>query len=136
SGDVRAWLFTTMHNQYVNSVRRSVRQGEAIVVEKVQLASPAPQLPNLELRELESAISRLTADQRTTLLLVTLEGMKYEEAAKICDVPIGTVRSRLNRAREQLRRIMEGKIAQSGSRHPSRGAAAPFTVEPIKGREP
>src|SRR5690348_12602385 len=103
SGDVRAWLFTIMHNQYVNSVRRSVRQGEQIVVEKVQLASPAPQLPNIELRELESAIARLTEEQRTTLLLVSLEGRKYEEVAQICDVPIGTVRSRLSRAREELR---------------------------------
>jgi RNA polymerase sigma-70 factor, ECF subfamily len=88
SGDVRAWLFTIMHNQYVNSVRRSVRQGEQIVVEKVQLASPAPQLPNLELRELESAIARLTEEQRTTLLLVSLEGRKYEEVAQICMCPL------------------------------------------------
>jgi RNA polymerase sigma-70 factor, ECF subfamily len=131
-GDVRAWLFTIMHNQYVNSVRRGVRQGEQIVVEKVQLASPAPQLPNLELRELENAIARLTVEQRTTLLLVTLEGMKYEEAAKICDVPVGTVRSRVNRAREELRRIMESKIAQPGSRHASRGAATSFKVERVK----
>jgi RNA polymerase sigma-70 factor, ECF subfamily len=135
SGDVRAWLFTIMHNQYVNSVRRSVRQGEQIVVEKVQLTSPAPQLPNLELRELESAIARLTEEQRTTLLLVSLEGRKYEEVAQICDVPIGTVRSRLSRAREELRRMMESKIAQPGSRHRSRGEATPFRVEPVKGGE-
>jgi RNA polymerase sigma-70 factor (ECF subfamily) len=136
SGDVRAWLFTIMHNQYVNSVRRSVRQGEQIVVEKVQLASPAPQLPNLELRELESAIGRLSVEQRTTLLLVTLEGMKYEEAAKICDVPVGTVRSRVNRAREELRRMMEGKIAPPDVRHTSRGEAMPFKVVPVKGGGP
>jgi RNA polymerase sigma-70 factor, ECF subfamily len=123
TGDLRAWLFTIMHNQYVNWVRRWVKQGEAIVVEKVTLASPAPQLPNLELRELKSAIARLTEEQRETLLLIGLEGMKYEEVAKICDVPIGTVRSRLSRAREELRRMMEGKIAQPGSRHASRGEA-------------
>ena len=58
SGDLRAWLFTIMHNQYVNSIRRLAMQGEKIVVEKVQLASPAPQLPHLELRDLESAIAR------------------------------------------------------------------------------
>jgi RNA polymerase sigma-70 factor, ECF subfamily len=135
SGDVRAWLFTIMHNQYVNSVRRGARQGERIVVEKVSLASPAPQLPNLELRELESAIGRLSVEQRTTLLLVTLEGMKYEEAAKIGDVPVGTVRSRVNRAREELRRMMESKFAQPGSRHRSRGEATPFRVEPVKDGE-
>jgi RNA polymerase sigma-70 factor (ECF subfamily) len=84
--DLRAWLFTIMHNQHVNSVRRWLRQGDKIVVEKVQLASPVPQLPHLELRDLESAIARLSAEQRETLLLIGLEGMKYEEVAQICDV--------------------------------------------------
>jgi RNA polymerase sigma-70 factor (ECF subfamily) len=115
-GDVRAWLFTVMHNQYVNSVRRSVKRSETILVEKMQLASPAPQLPNLELRDLENAIARLSEEQRATLLLVALEGLRYEEVAQICDVPIGTVRSRLNRAREELRRMMEGTSPSRGVR--------------------
>jgi RNA polymerase sigma-70 factor, ECF subfamily len=106
--NLRAWLFTIMHNQYVNSVRRAVRQGQTNVVEEVHLVSPASQLPSLELRDLESAIARLPAEQRETLLLITLEGMKYEEVAQLCDVPIGTVRSRLSRARDELRRITEG----------------------------
>jgi RNA polymerase sigma-70 factor, ECF subfamily len=131
SGDLRAWLFTIMHNQYVNSIRRLVRQGEKITVEKVPLAAPAPQLPHLELQELEGAIARLTEEQRETVLLIGLEGMKYDEVARICDVPIGTVRSRLSRAREELRRMTEGTIA----RPPSRGGATPFKVEPIKGGE-
>jgi RNA polymerase sigma-70 factor, ECF subfamily len=137
SGDLRAWLFTIMHNQYVNSVRRSVRQREVIVVEKVTLASPARQLPTLELRELESAIARLSEEQRETLLLVTLEGMKYEEVAQVCDVPIGTVRSRLNRAREELRRMTEGVIAAGRDSHlSSRSEATPFRVEPLKDTKP
>jgi RNA polymerase sigma-70 factor, ECF subfamily len=122
-----------MHNQYVNSVRRSVREGEAIGVEKLQLGLPAPQLPNLELRDLESAVARLTEEQRTTLLLVGLEGMKYEEVARICDVPIGTVRSRLSRAREEVRRMLDGHIAQQSSRHAPRDEPTPFKMEPIKG---
>jgi RNA polymerase sigma-70 factor (ECF subfamily) len=109
--DLRAWLFTIMHNQYVNSIRRSVRQREAFVVEKVPLTSLAPQIPNLELRDLERTIARLSVEQRTTLLLIGLEGMKYEEVAQICGVPIGTVRSRLSRAREEVRRMMEGRDA-------------------------
>ena len=106
--NLRAWLFTIMHNQYVNYVRRSVRQRETIVGEKPQLVSPASQLPSLELRDLENAIARLPAEQRAMLLLITLEGMKYEEVARICGVPVGTVRSRLSRAREELRRMTEG----------------------------
>jgi RNA polymerase sigma-70 factor (ECF subfamily) len=114
--DLRAWLFTIMHNQYVNSIRRSVKQGETILVERLQLSSPAPQLPNLELRDLENAIARLSEEQRITLLLVALEGLKYEEVAKICDVPIGTVRSRLSRAREELRRMTGGTSRSTGVR--------------------
>jgi len=118
--DLRAWLFTIMHNQYVNSVRRSVRQRDTIVVERVHLVSPAPQLSKLELRDLESAIARLPAEQRETLLLIGLEGMSYEEVAQICGVPIGTVRSRLHRAREGLRRMMEDGWAPPYAKLPER----------------
>ena len=109
--NLRAWLFAMMHNQYVNSVRRSARRGQTIHVEKVTLTSPATQIASLELRDLESAIARLPEEQRETLLLIGLEGMKYEEVAQICDVPIGTVRSRLSRAREALRQMIEGENA-------------------------
>jgi RNA polymerase sigma-70 factor (ECF subfamily) len=114
--NLRAWLFTLMHNHYLNSVRRSVRRGQTILVEKVTLASPAPQLANLELRELERAIARLPEEQRETLLLIGLEGMKYDEVAQICDVPIGTVRSRLSRARTGLHRMTADKESRPSVR--------------------
>jgi len=120
---LRAWLFTILHNQYVNSVRRSVKQGETILVEKVRLSSPAPQLPNLELRDLENAIARLSEERRITLLLIALEGLKYDEVAKICEVPIGTVRSRLSRAREELRWMIEGTSRGTGVRRDVLGLA-------------
>ena len=106
--NLRAWLFTVMHNQYVNSIRRATRHGQEIEVEKVHLSAPATQTASLELRDLERAIDRLPDEQRITLLLIGLEGMKYEEVAQICNVPIGTVRSRLSRAREELRRMLDG----------------------------
>src|SRR5215469_6848753 len=106
--NLRAWLFTMMHNQYVNHTRRSARRGQRILLEQVPLASPAPQFAGLELRDLETAIARLPQEQRETLLLIGIEGMKYEEVAQICAVPIGTVRSRLSRAREELRRMIDG----------------------------
>jgi RNA polymerase sigma-70 factor (ECF subfamily) len=121
--NLRAWLFTILHNQYVNSVRRSVKQGETILVEKVRLSSPAPQLPNLELRDLENAIARLSEERRITLLLIALEGLKYDEVAKICEVPIGTVRSRLSRAREELRWMIEGTSRGTGVRRDVLGLA-------------
>jgi RNA polymerase sigma-70 factor, ECF subfamily len=106
--NLRAWLFTVMHNQYVNSIRRATRHGHEIEVEKVHLSAPATQTASLELRDLERAIDRLPDEQRITLLLIGLEGMKYEEVAQICNVPIGTVRSRLSRARDELRRMLDG----------------------------
>jgi RNA polymerase sigma-70 factor, ECF subfamily len=106
--NLRAWLFTVMHNQYVNSIRRATRHGHEIEVEKVHLSAPPTQTASLELRDLERAIDRLPDEQRITLLLIGLEGMKYEEVAQICNVPIGTVRSRLSRARDELRRMLDG----------------------------
>lgn len=105
--NLRAWLFTIMHNRYVNSVRRSARRGQAIDVEKVQLATPASQVSTLELRDLDRAIASLPEDQRTILLLIGLEGMKYEEVALVCNVPVGTVRSRMSRARQALRQMLQ-----------------------------
>jgi RNA polymerase sigma-70 factor, ECF subfamily len=103
--DLRAWLFTMLHNQYVNSVRRAVRRGQIFTVEKVHLAAPAAQMAGLELRDLERAIQRLPEEQRTTLLLIGLEDMSYEEVAQVTGAPIGTVRSRVSRAREALRQM-------------------------------
>jgi len=63
-------------------------------------------MPTLELRDLEIAINNLPHEQRQVILLVGLEGMSYEEVASILQIPVGTVRSRLSRGREQLRRLM------------------------------
>ena len=106
--DLRAWLFTILHNQYVNQVRRSVREGAAVGLSETEpLLTRAPQQGKvLELRDLERAIAKLPEEQRAVILLVGLEGMRYEEVAEVLDVPVGTVRSRLSRGREALRRLM------------------------------
>lgn len=113
--DLRAWLFTMMHNQHVNLIRRAVRQGQTFTVEKVHLPSPATQLTGLELRDLERALQRLPEEQRTTLLLIGLEGMSYDEAARVCKVPVGTVRSRISRARAALRQMLEPRDVNASS---------------------
>lgn len=106
--DLRAWLFTILHNQYVNNVRRSVREGAAVgLSDNEPLLTRGPQQgQRLELRDLERAIAKLPEEQRSAILLVGLEGMRYEEVAAVLDVPVGTVRSRLSRGREALRRLM------------------------------
>ena len=105
--DLRAWLFTIMHNQHVNDVRRGVREGNNVeLTEASTLAVESNAVPTLELRDLETAIGKLPPEQRQVILLVGLEGMAYEEVAKVLKVPVGTVRSRLSRGRDQLRLLM------------------------------
>jgi RNA polymerase sigma-70 factor, ECF subfamily len=106
--DLRAWLFTILHNQYVNQVRRAVREGAAVSVSETEpsLTNAAHQGKRLELRDLDRALARLPEEQRTVILLVGLEGMRYEAVAEVIGVPVGTVRSRLSRGREALRRLM------------------------------
>jgi RNA polymerase sigma-70 factor, ECF subfamily len=105
--DLRAWLFTILHNQYVNYVRRAVREGAVVALNETEpMLSRAPQQGRrLELRDLERAIAQLPEEQRSVILLVGLEGMHYEEVAAVLDVPVGTIRSRLSRGREALRRL-------------------------------
>src|ERR1700687_1324239 len=105
--DLRAWLFTILHNQHVNEVRRSIREGSNVTLEEVpELTVQSNAIPTLQLRDLERAIAKLPHEQRQVILLVGLEGMAYEEVAKVLKVPVGTVRSRLSRGRDQLRLLM------------------------------
>ena len=111
--DLRAWLFTILHNQYINHVRRAAREGAAIgLSEREPLLARAPQQGSrLDLRDLERAIAKLPSTQRSVILLVGLEGMSYGEVAAVLDVPVGTIRSRVSRGREALRRLTG--VAQS-----------------------
>ena len=106
--DLRAWLFTVMHNVHVNRVR-AARATDTLEEDMPELAQRAPQGDALLVRDLDRAISRLPAEQRAVLLLVTLEEMSYETVARTLDIPIGTVMSRLSRAREKLRAMMLGQ---------------------------
>jgi RNA polymerase sigma-70 factor (ECF subfamily) len=106
--DLRAWLFTVMHNVHVNRVRAS-RATDTLGDEMPELAQRAPQSDALLVRDLDRSISRLPSEQRAVLLLVTLEEMSYDEVARTLGIPIGTVMSRLSRAREKLRAMMLGQ---------------------------
>src|SRR5207248_11323601 len=106
--DLRAWLFTILHNQHVNYVRSSSKKSVSVEVEQFASALPIEPnaIPSLELRDLRVALAKLPIEQRETILLVGLEGMDYEGTAKVLNVPIGTVRSRLSRGRAELRKLM------------------------------
>ena len=106
--DLRAWLFTILHNQHVNDVRRLVREGIVVSIDDVTSrlsASPTVEA-SLDLSDVEQAIASLPRDQREVILLAGREGMRYEEMAEALGVPVGTVRSRLSRARSRLRELM------------------------------
>ena len=105
--DLRAWMFTVMHNVFVNQLRAS-RPGVQLEDDMPELSRPARESESLELRDLDRAIRRLPAEQREVLLLVVLEDMSYDEAARTLGIPIGTVMSRLARAREKLRSMLSG----------------------------
>ena len=108
--NLRAWLFTILHNQHVNDVRHSLHQGSVGPLEDAEpmwRVEPVADA-SLQLRDLQRAINTLCHEHREVLLLVGLEGMRYEQVATILDVPVGTVRSRLSRARTTLRLLMDG----------------------------
>lgn len=106
--DLRAWLFTIMHNVHVNQVRS---RGHTVMLPLDDEMPDAPvratQTDMLEVRDIDAALRRLPVEQLEVLLLVALEHMSYRETANTLEIPIGTVMSRLARARDRLR-IMLG----------------------------
>jgi RNA polymerase sigma factor (sigma-70 family) len=106
--DLRAWLFTLMHNLYLNQRRAAKVALNSVNIDDVEGELYAPARSSDEPLDLSRCIQRLPADQRAVLLLVALEDLSYEEAARILNIPLGTVMSRLSRARHRLRELMDG----------------------------
>lgn len=106
--DLRAWLFTLMHNVAISDARRTARQPlhNATDLDDVKHQTPAPDEAVATVLDVQTCLSRLPVDQREVLLLITLESLSYEAAAKILGVPIGTVMSRLSRARVRMRECL------------------------------
>lgn len=103
-----AWLSTILHNVYVDGIRRAKREALRIAIDRVAgtIATPAEAERRLEMRDLARALEELPEGRRAAVFLVQFEGLSYETAAAILGIPVGTVRSRLSRAREQLRILM------------------------------
>jgi len=130
--DLRAWLFTLMHNIFVNQVRRSLRQaapGGTVSVDDVENELAAPEAGTAQSLDLQRCLLRLPEDQRAVLLLVSLEDLSYEEVARITGVPVGTVMSRLSRARSRLRELMDGPASAAT---PPALAGAPVQLRRLK----
>ncbi|MFG1350231.1 RNA polymerase sigma factor [Xanthobacter autotrophicus] len=110
--DARAWIFTILHNLAMTRLRRATQRPVHVAldeVEAVNLSFAAQQEDGLRHRDLLDALAQLPEEQRTVLLLVTVEELSYADAARVLDIPIGTVMSRLSRARERLSRLMSAE---------------------------
>ena len=109
-GEVRAWMFGIMHNLFIDRVRSQRSRSEQDAGDELaETPDRATQSDRLEVRDLDRILQRLPPEQREVLLLVGVEEMSYQEVARVVGVPLGTVMSRLSRARERLRAEMEGR---------------------------
>jgi RNA polymerase sigma-70 factor (ECF subfamily) len=106
-GDIRSWLYTILTNLNRNRLRSLARRPTITALDD----NDAPDMAGPEAggRDIERALATLVEDQRAALLLVVLEGLTYREVAEVQGVPIGTVMSRLARARMQIKAYLDGK---------------------------
>jgi len=120
-GDARTWVFTILHNLAVNRLRRSARRGVHVGLDEAEetaMARAPAQEDVLRHAELMRALDALPEDQRSVVLLVSVEDLSYAEVARVLDIPIGTVMSRLSRAREKLLRTTDPDGAAVSTRAP------------------
>ena len=120
-GDARTWLFAIVHNLAVTQVRQRARRGAHMPIEDTSEASLAvapTQESGLRHQELMTALEALPEEQRSVLLLVTVEGLSYAETAHVLAIPTGTVMSRLSRARHRMIQLMDGAEASVPAKRP------------------
>ncbi len=115
--NMKAWLFTILRNEYFSQLRKKKRKREVEDVDGElvnQLASPANQESHLDVADLRVAMQQLPDDQREAIILVGASGFSYQEVAEITQVAVGTVKSRVNRARVRLAALLDIDMSQSG----------------------
>jgi RNA polymerase sigma-70 factor (ECF subfamily) len=125
--NAKAWLFRILKNTFINEYRRKTKEPTKVdyqEIEQVYNSDDAEVTATTDLRvdvlhgkigdEVANALNSLAVDFRTVIVLCDLEGFTYEEMAKILDIPIGTVRSRLHRARNILKERLEAYAKQEG----------------------
>jgi len=105
--DTRAWLFAILHNLAMTRLARAARHPATVSIDEASTASVAPAASDpLAGRDILAALARLPDEQRAVLLLVTVEDLSYAQAAQVLGVPVGTVMSRLSRARDRLHTLL------------------------------
>ncbi len=114
--DLRAWLFTLMHNLYLNQ-RRGLLEVQVLDAQALAALADADGVACDIAIDIDRCLQRLPAEQRAVLLLVTLEDMAYADVARVLGIPIGTVMSRLSRARRRMRELFEQAPAHATCPH-------------------
>ncbi len=105
--NLQAWVFTILRNHFHSDVRKRMRMVEdADGALAARLSTPPEQVQRLHLHEFQAALNQLTPEQREALMLVGAQGIAYEDAAATLGVPVGTIKSRVNRARARLAEIL------------------------------
>jgi RNA polymerase sigma-70 factor (ECF subfamily) len=114
--NLKGWLYTILYNRFLSNQHRVRRRGphDALTEETELPGVDGGQHSALEHRDLLRAFAALPQEQQAVLLLVGVEDLSYQEAARVLGVPIGTVMSRLSRGRERLRRTIHGEPQESG----------------------
>lgn len=115
--NLRAWLFVILKNCHINEIRRTRRVGTVneINVDYDVVPTPANQEAHISLLEVREAYLKLSLEHREVLLLVAIEGLQYHEAAAILEIAVGTIRSRLSRARQALRDALGDQATGAGA---------------------
>jgi RNA polymerase sigma-70 factor, ECF subfamily len=112
--NMKAWLYTILRNEFYSQIRKRKREVEdADGVHAGRVAVPAAQLGHLDMADMRTALAQLPEDQREAVILVGASGFSYEEAADICRVAVGTIKSRVSRARTRLTDILSLNPAES-----------------------
>lgn len=126
--NIKAWLFTILRNEFYSQLRkagREVQDSDGVFSEK--LATLPTQHGVMDLRDFKKALDSLPSDQREAIILIGASGFSYEEAADICDCAVGTMKSRVSRARLRLAQIL--KIEGEGDYGPD-AIEGQFSAQP------
>lgn len=119
--DTRSWLFAIVHNLAANRLRQLSRRGVHVSIVEIHegaFAQRPEQEAGLLYEGVLKAVATLPEEQRAVLLLISVEGLSYEEVARVLGTPIGTVMSRLARARDKLFQVLEGVPAEAERQRP------------------
>ncbi|BAM92232.1 hypothetical protein S58_62580 [Bradyrhizobium oligotrophicum S58] len=114
-GDPRSWMFSILHNLAVNRFRGQKRRPVHVEIDEApggELSHMATQDRTIEVRQMLRCVDQLPEEQRSVLLLVVVEDLSYAQAADVLGIPVGTVMSRLSRARDRLVELMDGTVAE------------------------